>query len=144
VHPRSADRPESSARDREHERLVSGSGVACVGMPARRDPTDDDRHHAIDVALSGLARGDDLADLAKRLEQLHPRNDTFPGEVLLDLAADAIEISGATRRSPLEFEGIRERNLPEGVAHSKAQRHNSTFAPRAATMLHGNVDPGAS
>jgi len=62
--------------------------------------------------------------------------------VLLGLAADAIEISGATRRSPLEFEGIRERFLPEGIAHTKAQHHKSKFALRAAAMVHGGVDPG--
>jgi hypothetical protein len=70
------------------------------------------------------------------------RHNTFPGEVLLDLAADAIEISGATRRSPLEFEGIRDRYLREGVAHTKAQHHKSKYALRAAAMLHGSVDPG--
>jgi hypothetical protein len=32
--------------------------------------------------------------------------------------------------------------LPEGVAHTKAQHHKSSFALRAATMLHGGVDPG--
>jgi hypothetical protein len=70
------------------------------------------------------------------------RHNTFPGEVLLDLAADAIGISGATRRLPLEFEGIRDRYLREGVAHTKAQHHKSKHALRAAAMLHGSVDPG--
>jgi hypothetical protein len=41
------------------------------------------------------------------------------GEVLLDLAADAIGVSGATRQSPIEFEGIRARYLPEAVAHTR-------------------------
>jgi hypothetical protein len=113
-----------------------------VGMAARHRPTEDDRHRAIDIALSGLARGDHLGDVAARLEPLHPRHDTFPGEVLLDLAADAIGVSGADRLSPLEFEGIRERHLPEGIAHTKAQHHKSKFALRAAAMLRGGVDPG--
>jgi hypothetical protein len=39
--------------------------------------------------------------------------------VLLDLAADAIGVSGATRQSPIEFEGIRARYLPEAVAHTR-------------------------
>jgi hypothetical protein len=73
---------------------------------------------------------------------LHPRHNTFPGEVLVDLAADAIGVSGATRQSPLEFEGIRDRYLPEAVAHTKAQHHKSKYARRAAAMLHGGVDPG--
>ena len=111
-------------------------------MAARHRPTDDDRRTVIEIALGGLARGNDLADIADRLAPLHPRQNTFPGEVLLDLAADAIGVSGATRRSPLEFEGIRDRYLPEAVAHTKAQHHKSKYALRAAAMLRGGVDPG--
>jgi hypothetical protein len=65
-----------------------------------------------------------------------------PGELLLDLAADAIDIACAGRESPVEFEGIRERHLPEAVAHSKAQHHKSKFGLRAAAMIHGGVNPG--
>ena len=94
------------------------------------------------IALSGLADGDELSEIAGGLAPLHPRHDTFPGEVLLDLAADAIGVSGASRQSPILFEGIRERYLPDGTAHTKAERHRSKFALRAAAMLHGGVDPG--
>jgi hypothetical protein len=111
-------------------------------MAARHRPSDDDRLKAVDVALSGLVRDDDLRDVAARLELLHPRNDMFPAEVLLELAADAIAVSGASVRSPLEFEAVRGRFLPDGVAHTKAQHDKSKFAFRAAAMLHGGVDPG--
>jgi hypothetical protein len=104
-------------------------------------PSNDDRLRAIDIALSGLVRDDDLRDIAARLELLHPANHTFPAEVLLELAADAIAISGASLRSPLEFEAIRGRYLPDGVAHTKAQHDKSKFALRAAAMLRGGVDP---
>ena len=113
-----------------------------VGVAARRGPTDEDRDTAIAIALKGLAHGDDVNELAARLAPLHPHHDTFPGEVLLDLAADAIGVSGASRRSPIHFEGIRERYLPAGTAHTKAEHHKSKFALRAAAMLHGGVDPG--
>jgi hypothetical protein len=111
-------------------------------MAARHRPTDVDRRTVIEIALSGLARGDDLADIADRLAPLHSRHNTFPGEVLLDLAADAIGVSGATRQSPLEFEGIRDQYLLEAVAHTKAQHHKSKYALRAAAMRRGGVDPG--
>jgi hypothetical protein len=111
-------------------------------MAASHRPTDDDRRTVIQFALSGLGRGDDLGDIAARLAPLHPRHNTFPGEVLLDLAADAIGVSGATRQSPIEFEGIRDRYLPEAVAHTKAQHHKRKYALRAAAMLRGGVDPG--
>ena len=57
-------------------------------------------------------------------------------------AADAIELAGASRDTPIEFEGIRERYLPEAVAHTRAQHHKSKFALRAAAMLRGGVDRG--
>jgi hypothetical protein len=76
------------------------------------------------------------------LHGLHPKHNTFPGEVLLELAADAIDESGASRDAPIEFEGIRERYLPECTAHTKAQHQHSKYALRAAAMIRAGVDPG--
>jgi hypothetical protein len=106
----------------------------------RRRPTEEDRLEAIRLALSGIAAGD-VDDLALRLDALHPKNDTFPGEVLLELAADAIEDAGASRERPIEFENIRTRYLPEGRAHTKAEHHKAEFAIRAAAMIRAGVDP---
>jgi hypothetical protein len=94
------------------------------------------------VALSGIADNLELGELAARLAPLHPKNNTFPGEVLLELAADAIEEAGATRERPLEFAGIRERHLPEDRAHTKAQHHKAEYALRAAAMVRAGVEPG--
>lgn len=107
---------------------------------ANRGPTPDDRIAAVRIALSGIAAGD-VDDLAFRLEPLHPRNNTFPGEVLLELAADAIEEAGASREHPIEFENIRARYLPEGRARTKAQHRKAEFAIRAAAMIRAGVDP---
>jgi hypothetical protein len=84
----------------------------------------------------------DLCELAGRLEPLHPKDDTFPGEVLLELAADAIEERRASREQPLEFEGIRQRHLPEDRADTKAQHHKAEYALRAAAMVRAGVEPG--
>ena len=51
----------------------------------------EDRATAIGVALSGIVAGLELGEIGARLAPLHPKNNTFPGEVLLELAADAIE-----------------------------------------------------
>jgi hypothetical protein len=111
-------------------------------MAKQERPTADERAKAIRVALSGIADGLELGDLAALLAPLHPKNNTFPGEVLLELAADAIEESGATREQPLESEGIRKRHLPEDRAHTKAQHHKADYALRAAAMVRAGVDPG--
>ncbi len=56
------------------------------------------------ICLGGLAAGRDVFDLARDLASLHPKNNTFPGEVLLELAADALEEAEATRDDPVAYE----------------------------------------
>lgn len=91
--------------------------------------------------MSGISNGDDLGDISAELWPLHPQHDTFPGEVLLDLAADAIEESGATRDRPLGTERIRKRLLPEDRAKSRADNYKINFTIRAAAMVRAGVDP---
>jgi hypothetical protein len=74
-----------------------------------RGPGDGDRGGAV-----GYRRRSELGEIGARLAPLHPKNNTFPGEVLLELAADAIAESGASRERPLEFEGIRNKRQPPG------------------------------
>lgn len=93
------------------------------------------------MALSGIAGGVELGGIATQLGIMHPPNNTYPGEVLLDLAADAIEESGATRDAPLNTDDIVRRLLPEDRAHSRASRYKINFTIRAAAMIRGGVDP---
>jgi hypothetical protein len=122
--------------------MCIASPSTVVVMAKEQRPTPEDRTKAIGVALLGLADDLELGELAAMLAPLHPTNDTFPGEVLLELAADAIEEAGATRERPLEFEGIRKRHLPEDRAHTRAQHHKAEYALRAAAMIRAGVDPG--
>jgi hypothetical protein len=108
----------------------------------RNTPTPEDRVQAIRIALHGISTGADLDELRVQLAPLHPPHDTFPGEMLLELAADAIEGSGASRAQPIEFEQIRERYLPERGPLTKTQHHKSKYAIRAAAMIRAGVDPG--
>ena len=90
--------------------------------------------------LDGLARDADIFEVLGGLAPLHPRNDTFPGEVFLHLAADALEWCGARRAEPLPLEELRERFLPEcgfrGRQNAKLQ-----YAVLAAAAIHGGTDP---
>jgi hypothetical protein len=99
------------------------------------------RTDVIRVALSGIAGGVEFDDIAAELSFMHPPNNTYPGEVLLDLAADAIEESGATRDAPLNTDDIVRRLLPEDRAHNRVQRYKINFTIRAAAMIRGGVDP---
>ena len=76
-----------------------------------------------------------------QLAALHPRNDTFPAEVLLELAAEAIEESGASSADPIRYEGMRDRHLPEYQFRGKSQQHKSHYALMAAAMISAGVYP---
>ena len=113
-----------------------------ASVAERTVPTPEDRGTAVQIALSGVADETDLDEQRTQVEPLNLRNNTLLGEVLLELAADAIEVSGASRERPIEFEKIRERHLPECTAHTKAQHHKSIYALRTAAMIRAGVDPG--
>lgn len=91
-------------------------------MSARRLPSDDDYVDVRRQVLAGLRADVPFAELARTIEPFHPPGNTFPGEVLLELGADALETAGVSREHPLHLEGLRERLLPEDAAGSQAAR----------------------
>ncbi|HUK71925.1 MAG TPA: hypothetical protein VLW50_24695 [Streptosporangiaceae bacterium] len=88
----------------------------------------------------GLTRDADVFEVLSDLVPLHPRNDTFPGEVFLHLAADALEWCGASRAEPLLLEGLRERFLPEATFRGR-QNAKLQYAILAAAGVHGGTEP---
>ena len=95
-------------------------------MPARKRPTPEDAGTARRVLLDGLARDADVLELVSELALLHPRDNTFPGEVFLRAAADALDWCRATRTDPLPLEGLRERFLPERAFRGRQTPSSST------------------
>lgn len=92
------------------------------------------------MLLDGLARDIDIFEMLGALAALHPRNGTFPGEVFLRLAADALEWCGASPADPLPLEGLRERFLPEGAFRGR-QNARLQYAVLAAAAVHGGTEP---
>ena len=90
--------------------------------------------------LDGLARDADIFEVLRGLAPLHPRNDTFLGEVFLHLAADALEWCRASQAEPLPLEGLRERFLPE-CAFRGRQNAKLQYAVLAAAAVHGGTEP---
>ncbi len=109
-------------------------------MAARKRPTPEDTVTARRILLDGMAREADVPGLVTELAALHPRNDTFPGEVFLRLAADALDWCGASREQPLTPEGIWERHLPECTVRGR-QNKKLQYAILAAAALHGGTEP---
>jgi hypothetical protein len=109
-------------------------------MPARKRPTPEDTVTAHRVLLDGLARDADIFELVSELAPLHRRDNTFPGEVFIRVAADALDWCGASRADPLPLEGLRERFLPECTFRG---RENTKFqyAVLAAAAPHGGTEP---
>jgi hypothetical protein len=107
---------------------------------ASKAPTDSDRAEAVGWLLSGLARGEDLFELAAALHHLHPRHNTFPGELFLRLAVDALELAGVGRETPIAYEGLLDRHLAE---HSFRGRENRKiqFAVLASAAARGGIEP---
>jgi hypothetical protein len=110
-------------------------------MPARNGPSHEDHIDAVRLVLLGLATGEDHDSIMDRLGQLHLPNNTFPAEVLLELAAGAIAESGASQAEPIEYEGIRERYLSEYEFRGKSQQHKSHYALTAAAMIRAGLYP---
>jgi hypothetical protein len=109
-------------------------------MPARKRPTPGDTVTARRVLLDGLARDADISGLVSELAPLHPRDNTFPGEVFIRVAADALDWCGASRADPLPLEGLRERFLPE-CAFRGRENKKIQYAVLAAAALHGGTEP---
>lgn len=87
-----------------------------------RRPTEGDRIEAIRRLLSGLADGADAHELAAAVADLHPKNNTFPGEVFMELAADAFDAADISRDNSIPYEGLREVHLPEGAFRGRENR----------------------
>jgi hypothetical protein len=109
-------------------------------MPARKRPTLQDAATARRVLLDGMTRDTEVSELIGELAPLHPRDDTFPGEVFLRAAADALDWCGVSRADPLALEGMPERFLPE-FAFRGRQNKKLQFAVLAAAALRGGAEP---
>jgi hypothetical protein len=78
----------------------------------------DESIEAIQVALGSLAAGDSPGALKSKFDDLYHAGNVELSVALLELAADALELSGASRQNRIEF------------------------AIRAAAMIRAGVDPG--
>jgi hypothetical protein len=109
-------------------------------MPARKRPTPEDTAAARRVLLDGLARDANIFELVSELAPLHPRDNTFPGEVFLHVAADVLNWCKASQVDPLPLAELRERFLRECTFRGRENK-KFQYAVLAAAALHGGTEP---
>jgi hypothetical protein len=103
-------------------------------------PTEDDRIEAIRRLLSGLEKGTDANELAAGIADLHPKNDTFPGEVFMGLAADVLDVAGIGRDTAIRYEGLLEAHLPECRFRGRENR-KIQYAVLTSAALRAGLEP---
>jgi hypothetical protein len=117
----------------------SGDDVAVT----KRERIDQDvLHRRAQVAvLSGLARGDDVYDLVAAAAPTHVPGWFTPDLALLELAVTALDLACPSGAEPLEYEGLRERCLPEVTFRGRVEHRNSQYALYAAACMRGGLQP---
>ena len=108
-------------------------------MAAKRRPSPEDARAAVGFLLGSVESGGDIYDALDQVRPLHPKDNTFPGELFIRLAAEALGLGGVSAERPLSSEGLVERYLPEcrfrGRDASKLR-----YALLAAAATHGGVE----
>jgi len=64
-----------------------------------------------------------------------------PDVAMLDLAITALALACSPGDEPLQYEGLRERYLPEVTFRGRVEHRNSQYALYAAACMHGGLQP---
>jgi hypothetical protein len=113
-----------------------------VAVTKRERIDQDVLHRRAQVAvLSGLAAGDDVYDLVAAAAPSHVPGWFTPDEALLELAVTALDLACPSGAEPLEYEGLRERYLPEVTFRGRVEHRNSQYALYAAACMRGGLQP---
>jgi hypothetical protein len=102
-------------------------------------PDEADRHEAIRSLLAGVRQGTEVPDLALSLEPLHPRDNTFPGEVFMEVAVEAMDVADVQPRG-LRYEELLSRFLTECEFRGRRSQ-KIKFAILATGASRGGIDP---
>lgn len=104
---------------------------------------DPDRLHeqAQNAALAGLSRGDDIDALLAAIAPHHVPGTFTPDVAILELAVDALDLAHSPGSDLLEYEGLRERYLPEVEFYGRIEHRNSQYALYATACLRGGLQP---
>jgi hypothetical protein len=105
----------------------------------RVPPSDDDKAAALEL-FEAFGRGDDLQVIVENARLRHPKNDTFPGDVFLDVARDALDLAGAGRDDPIRYEGFVDAHLADWHLRGR-EKSKFQYAVMAAASHRGGIEP---
>lgn len=112
-----------------------------VAVATRQRPTPQQADEAIETLLNAVAADSDIFDALDAIRPLHPKNDTFPGEVFMRLAARALSVGGVSPTTPISEEGLVEHFLPEASFRGRNnQKIRYAVLAAAATQAGVEVD----
>jgi hypothetical protein len=104
-------------------------------------PTAPERVEVATVALTRIASGEPFDELLRWLQPLSDCEFPFPGDVFVELAADALAVAGVARANPVSLTDAYERHLPERPISGNAAHQKSRAALLAAVALHAGIVP---
>ena len=108
-------------------------------VPDRQRPTPEQAKEACRLLLNAVAEGSDIFDALDQIRPLHPKNNTFPGEVFMRLAAQALAAGSISPEEPIAQEGLIARHLPEATFRGR-QNQKIRYAVLAAAATHAGVE----
>jgi hypothetical protein len=104
-------------------------------------PTPADRAAVARVALVAIAGGDGLLGAEALSERFEGFVFPFPGDVLIELAADALATSGATRSNPVSLTDVTEQYLRDQSLGGNTVRQKTRAAIELAVGVQAGIAP---
>lgn len=93
------------------------------------------------AVLAGLLRGDDIDALVEAVAPSHVRGWFTPDVAVLELAVAALDLACLPGAALLEYEGLRERYLPEVQFRGRVEHRSSQYALYAVACIRGGLQP---
>lgn len=104
-------------------------------------PTAEEGAQAVDWLLGALETDSDILGALGQISSLHPKNNTFPGEVFIRLAERALAEGGVSPSRPISEDGSLRKFLPElDLQGWENQKFRSALIAGAAAHAGVEVD----
>jgi hypothetical protein len=92
-------------------------------------------------AAGRLLRGDDIGTVVEAVAPADIPGWFTPDVAVLELAMSGLELASVPGSEPLQYEGLRERYLPEVEFRGRVEHRNSQYALYAAACMRGGLQP---